>query len=95
MVSTRVYGPNSFIERRLIWDKSNQLVECTMVCGGNFNVICFPIEQVGDEGFSFFSFFFLVLNGDEGFTTAMHDIYFINFAYGLLDIPLEGWFNLV
>ena len=72
---TSVYGPNVDREHRLLWEELLGLHSwwnvpwCLL---GDFNVVCFPTEQLGTINF----------------TQAMHDFLDFISVHGLLDIPM-------
>lgn len=73
---TSVYGTNSDVDRRLLWDKLAGLISWYLpwYIGSDFNVTRFPSERLGEASFS--------LTMEE----------FSNFIFeqGPMNIPLQG-----
>ena len=74
---TRVYGPNSVKERRLLWEELFGLSSWWNVpwcVGGDFNVVRFPSKRVGSTVY----------------IVAMREFFYFILEKGLIDLPLEG-----
>lgn len=72
-----MYGPNTYRDRRFLWEEMSGLISWWNVSwcvGGDFNVIFFPTEPLGIENYS----------------QAMFDFYDFILAHGLIDLPLEA-----
>jgi exonuclease III len=71
-----VYGPNSDMDRNLIWDELAGILSwwsLSWCIGGDFNAACFPSERSG-----------------EGNRPAMREFFDFIFELGLMDFPLAG-----
>jgi hypothetical protein len=72
-----VYGPNDDGDRRVLWDELAGLMswwEMPWCIGGDFNVVRFPSERLGDSGYS----------------AAMMEFSEFIFVQSLVDLVLEG-----
>jgi hypothetical protein len=72
-----VYGPNNDIDRKIIWDELVGIMswwEKPWCIGGDFNVIRYPSERLGDTHYSL----------------TMREFSDFIFEQGLMDIPLVG-----